>query len=187
MARLLVLLADGTEEMEFVITVDMVRRAGLEVVTAGIEKEEVIGSRGLRLRADTVLQEIHRNEFDGLIVPGGSSGVDAMCRSAEVLAAVAEFARREKMLAAICAGPKVLDAAGVLEDRTYTCYPGVEQEIRHGQRVDRKVMCDGSLITSQGPGTAFAFALAIIAYWCGADRAREVAGRALVNVTDECF
>ncbi len=84
MARMLVLIADGTEEMEFVIPVDMFRRAKWDVVSAGIQKESVIASRGVKLTADTVLARVRPEDFDGIVVPGGSGGVEAMRRDARV-------------------------------------------------------------------------------------------------------
>lgn len=181
MARILVLLADGTEEMEFVITVDMLRRAKHDVVTAAIGAETVTASREVRLMADTKLASVRLDEYDALIVPGGGPGVEAMSKDPRVLEAVRQFHQRNKLVAAVCAGPRVLHNAGVLAGRKYTCYPGIEAHITNATRQDQRVVRDGNIITSQGPGTTFAFALTIIAYFDGVEKAREVARTALVS------
>ena len=183
MTRILVLLADGTEEMEFVITVDLLRRANFEVVTAGIKSESVVASRRVKLVADTVLAKVQLDDYDGIVVPGGGAGVEAMAKDVRVLEAVRHFHRHNKLVAAICAGPVVLHQAGILEGKRYTCYPGVEKMIADVPRQDERVVRDGNFVTSQGPGTAFLFALAIIAYFAGAEKARDVAGAALVSET----
>jgi 4-methyl-5(b-hydroxyethyl)-thiazole monophosphate biosynthesis len=181
MARIVVLLADGTEEMEFVITVDILRRAQWNVVAAGIESEAVIASRKVRITADTTLARVRLDEFDGIVVPGGGPGVQAMCGSPRVLDAVRYFDRAGKLVAAICAGPLVLSSAGVLRGKSYTCYPGVEKQIAGAAHRNQKVVKDGHVLTSQGPGTAFAFALAIVAHFDGVAKAQEVARAALVS------
>lgn len=182
MARLLVLVANGTEEMEFVITVDMLRRAKLEVVAAAVGDDvSVTGSRHVRLVADTTLERVRLDDFDGLVIPGGAQGVECMAKHAGVLEAVRHFDRARKLVAAICAGPIVLHAAGILQGRSFTCYPGVEKAIAGARRRDEKVVTDEHILTSQGPGTAFAFALAIIARFEGEIKAQEVARTALLS------
>jgi DJ-1 family protein len=182
MKSALVLLAPGCEEMEAVIVLDVLRRAGVRVVGAGLEAGVLVASRGVRLEPDLPLDAVgDAKDFDALILPGGMGGTRALREDARVRDLVLHYAQAPgKILACICAAALVLDAAQVLEGRTYTCYPGVEKEIRHGERADRAVVVDGRLVTSQGPGTAFAFALKLVAMLRGESVAREVSAGLLL-------
>lgn len=181
MARILVLVADGTEEMEFVIAVDVLRRAQWDVVAAAVGAESsIVASRKVRIVADTTLARAHLDDFDGIVIPGGAAGVECMRKNVSVLEAVRHFDRAGKLVAAICAGPLVLHAAGILQERSFTCYPGLEKEVGGASYRNEKVVVDGHVLTSQGPGTAFAFALAILTYFDGRGKAQEVARAALL-------
>lgn len=160
MTRALVPLANGVEEMEAVIIIDTLRRAGWDVVSAGIARGLVTASRGVRLAPDADWSAIDPATFDALVIPGGSDGTAVLCRDERVLAAARDFMANGKTIGAICAGPLVLQSAGVLEGRKFTCYPGID--IAAGTRLDEKVVVDGNIVTSQGPGTAFDFALTLI-------------------------
>jgi DJ-1 family protein len=175
--RILIALADGVEEMEAVITIDVLRRAALEVVAAAIgERREVKASRGVRLVADALWSELQPESFDLLALPGGMGGVRALAADSRVLAALRAFLAAGKPVAAICAAPLVLQAAGLLKGRAFTCHPGAAAEIRpSGIPRQEAVVEDGPLITSQGPGTAIAFALAIVRRLAGDAAAEKVA------------
>lgn len=175
MAKILIPLADGCEEMEVVIVVDVLRRAGVGVVTAGLKEGVIMASRGVQLVPDTLWDEIRLADFDMLILPGGMPGTEALCRHSGVQQALVEFAAQHKQIGAICAAPLALHTAGILCDRPFTCYPGVEKMMGDVARSDERVVEDGNLITSQGPGTAFEFALKIVECLTGVATAREVA------------
>ena len=175
MARVLIPLADGVEEMEAVILIDVLRRATWEVVSAGIAGRTVRASRGVVLVADAEWHAVDPMEFDVLAVPGGAAGADALSREQSVLEAVRCFAESGRLLAAICAGPLVLQAAGVLDGRRATCHPGVAARLTVTPRSAVRVVSDGNVVTSQGPGTAMELALALIARTDGAEAARAVA------------
>ena len=162
MVRVLVLLAEGVEEMEAVIAIDVLRRAGVEVVAAatGVTRE-VIASRGVRLIADGLLQETPPAAFDALVIPGGAGGSRRLASDPRVLALVREFVKADKLVAAVCAGPTVLNAAGVLTNAQFTCHPAVRDQFSGMQVCTDRVVVDGHFITSQGPGTSMEFALAI--------------------------
>jgi len=161
--KVLIPLADGCEEMEAVILTDVLRRAGWEVVTAGLSGENVTASRGVKLVPDQAWEDINPNDFDMLLLPGGMDGTYALCEHDGVQNALRNFDANGKWIGAICAAPLALCKAGVLTNRAYTCYPGIEKEIGEDfQRWEDRVVVDGNLITSQGPGTAFEFALKII-------------------------
>ena len=161
MIRALIPLADGCEEMEAVIVADVLRRANWEVVLAGVNGvEPVTASRGVALLPDESWDELVLTDFDLIVLPGGLEGTLALCKHEGVLETLKLFDLEERWIAAICAAPLVLHTAGVLDNRAFTCYPGVEDEI--GDRSEDIVVIDGNIITSQGPGTAFDFALALI-------------------------
>jgi DJ-1 family protein len=178
-----VLVADGSEEMEVVITVDVLRRAGIGVFLAGVgESRLVTASRGVRLAPDGAWDPAEMMRFDALVVPGGIGGTQTMRQDDSVKEAVREFMLAGKIVAAICAGPTVLQDAGVLVGKTYTSNPSSREELTSGTWVDQAVVRDGTLITSQAPGTAFAFGLALIEALESAEMVQKVAGGLRIRV-----
>ena len=180
MARVLVPLAEGCEEMEAVIIIDTFRRARWDVVAVGLKPGVVTASRGVKLVPDATWDSIDASTFDLIVLPGGGGGTENLMNDGRVLATLRDFCERGKIVAAICAAPQVLQKAGVIDGRKITCYPGVAAKITRATRVDDVVVEDGNIITSQGPGTSFAFALAIIARVDGDGKAREVGSGMLV-------
>ncbi len=160
MIKVLMPLADGSEEMEAVIVIDTFRRVPWEVTAAGTSPGIVTGARGVRLVPDASLAEIDPSDYDVLVIPGGQAGVESLARDVRVVDAVRSFVNADKWVAAVCAGPLVLQAAGVLAGRRVTCHPAVT--LTQAQRLSDRVVIDGHLITSQGPGTTLEFALAIV-------------------------
>lgn len=175
MTRVLVPLADGVEEMEAVIIIDVLRRAGWDVTAAGVDNTTIKASRGVTLVADAVWSDLDIPAFDAILVPGGMGGVERLLALPELGAALTDFVREGKRLGAICAGPLTLQQAGLLEDRTATCHPGVRDQFQPGTVSDARVVWDGNIVTSQGPGTAMEFALSVIAHIDGKDAAAAVA------------
>ena len=173
MLQVLMPLADGSEEMEAVIVIDTLRRVPWKVTAAGIGQGVVTGSRGVRLVPDAAWSEIDPMAFDVLVIPGGQAGVEALARDQRVLDAVRAFDKAGKWLAAVCAGPLVLQAAGVLAGRRVTCHPAVS--LTQAKRLADRVVVDGHLITSQGPGSTLEFALAIVREIEGAAKAEQLA------------
>ena len=177
----LIPVADGSEEMEVVIVADVLRRAGWPVTLAGIAGAGPIrAARGTRLVPDAAWSAVDPESFDLLVIPGGWEGVLALSRDARVLAAARAFLAGGRWVAAICAGPLVLQAAGLLAGRRVTCHPGVADKLTQTDRLADRVVIDGRLITSQGPGTALEFALALVGAAAGRDAA-EVLARNLVS------
>lgn len=163
MARVLIPIADGCEEIETVITTDVLRRAGWDVVLAGIRGDKpVTASRQVKLVPDARWEELDLLSFDALVLPGGGRGAEALCKHDGVQETLRIFNIEERWIGAICAAPLALHTAGVLKGRAFTCFPGVETEMRRPDRSDEAVVVDRNLVTSQGPGTAFAFALKLI-------------------------
>lgn len=160
-----ILLAPGCEEMEAVITMDVLRRGGVRVVAAGLAGPGVFeASREVRLAPDVSLDALEgAKDFDVLILPGGLPGTEALRADPRVRDLLMHYANDpDKRVASICAAALVLDAHGLLEGRKFTCYPGVAEKIASGTRLDDRVVEDGNLVTSQGPGTAMAFALTLV-------------------------
>jgi 4-methyl-5(b-hydroxyethyl)-thiazole monophosphate biosynthesis len=174
--RVLVPLAEGFEEMEAVILVDLLRRASIETVTAAMgDGQTVAASRGVRLVADTTWSAIDPRTFDLIALPGGMGGTRRLQHDERMLQALRDHHGAGKPVAAICAGPLVLQSAGLLDGREATCHPGVAGELTAARRRDARVVADGAVITSQGPGTAIDFALAIIERLAGRSAADSVA------------
>ena len=177
--RVMILLAPGAEEMEAVIIIDVLRRAGVEVVVAGVEGHDAVAcSRGVRLVPDVSLADVAAAEtFDFIILPGGMEGT----RRLGAAPAVGELLRNqeaaERGIGAICAAPAALAMHGVARGRRLTSHPAVEPLVAsHGEYTDDPVVEDGPLITSRGPGTAFEFALALAARLVGREAADALRG-----------
>ena len=181
MIRVLMPLADGAEEMEAVILIDVFRRAQFEVTSAGLKPGVITASRGVRLVPDLSWAELGEREFDVLVIPGGMEGTRQLMGDERVLARIRRMVEETKWVGAICAGPLVLQAAGVLKGRRMTCHPGVVDQVTVTARLPDRVVTDGRLITSQGPGTTFEFALEMIRQVAGAVLAQRVAEGLLVR------
>lgn len=176
MAAVLVPLADGCEELEAVTVIDLLRRAGIDVTTAGLDGAAVTASRGVGLIPDTGLDEALQHEYDMVVLPGGAGGADRLGDDERIRDLLLKMADSERFTAAICAGPKVLAGAGLLEGRRATSFPSaMDFVVEHGADYAKDpVVQDGRVITSRGPGTAMDFALALIEQLAGADKRREV-------------
>ncbi len=173
--KVVVPIADGTEEMEAVIIIDVLRRAGFSVVSASISKTKTIcASRNVQIIADSLWQDINPTDFDAIILPGGATGTDNLTRCPGVIKALQDFNKAQKLVGAICAAPLTLQAANILADKQSTCHPAVAEELTVPQHSQERVTQSGNIITSQGPGTAMEFALAIIEYLASPRLASEV-------------
>ncbi|MEW8147465.1 MAG: DJ-1 family glyoxalase III, partial [Candidatus Thiodiazotropha endolucinida] len=164
MARVLVPLAEGCEELETVTITDLLTRADIEVVTAGLKAGPVKASRGITLVPDTTLDAVMDQAFDMMVLPGGLPGADNLDADPRIHEMLKRLNQQGKFTAAICAAPKVLAGAGLLQGRRATSYPGVLDNMDLPQ-VDvqlERVVSDDRVITSRGPGTAMDFALELI-------------------------
>lgn len=167
--KVVVVLADGFEEVEALCPIDMLRRAGAEVTVAALEGKVVTGSHGVPVVCDAPFGAVKDRKWDAIILPGGGRGARNLRDSAEVLTSVVRLFREGALVAAICASPAVvLGRSGLLEGRHVTCYPGCDDaapEIAFDHTV--RVARDGNLITSEGAGTAMEFAMEIVGYLYG--------------------
>lgn len=176
MARVLVPIAEGCEEIEAVTIIDLLRRAGIEVVVAGLDAAPVRASRGVVLVPDTDLDTALTKDYDMVVLPGGAAGADRLKGDDRILALLRRLADSEKFTAAICAAPKVLAEAGLLDNRRATSFPGHldPARVRGLDYTEESVVQDGKIVTSRGPGTAMDFALHLIEQLLGYSARRRV-------------
>ncbi len=181
MKKILIPVADGFEEVEMVTIVDVLRRAGLTVIIAGIKEGALRGAHQIKLIPDTTLAEVKDEEFDMLILPGGQPGVDNLRQDTNVLNLLKKMNSDNKLIGAICAAPLVLRDANLTAGKEMTCYPGFEKEIQDMQFKNSRVVKDGSFVTSRGPGTAMEFSLEIVRMLCGDKKEEELSSQLLVQ------
>ncbi len=181
MKKALVLFANGFEEIEAATPVDVLRRAGVDVVTAGVGGAEITGARGMVFRPDASLESAAGGEYDLLVFPGGMPGAKHLGESAVARELAEKMIASGKLVAAICAAPvKTLGAWGMLDGKRATCYPGMEEEFPAGVLFSpERVVVDGNITTSRAPGTALEFSLLLAEQLAGAETARTV-GRAML-------
>jgi 4-methyl-5(b-hydroxyethyl)-thiazole monophosphate biosynthesis len=171
--RILVFLAPGFEEIETITPVDLLRRAGADVIMASLgEDRRVVGRSGIEVQADATLASVMEQTFALVVIPGGA-GVKALRADGRPAQLARAQAGASRAVAAICAGPLVLSDAGLLEGRRFTAHFSVNEELP-GARADDRVVEDGPVITSRGAGTAIEFGLALVARLFGSERADEV-------------
>lgn len=182
MSRVLVVLAPGFEEIEATTIVDVLRRADISVTIAGLNERSVTGSHGIRIEADALLGEVDDSGYEALVLPGGLPGAHHLRDDERVIALVRRFDQGQKWLGAICAAPIVLEAAGVLEGRRATSFPG--QELPSANYAQSAVVRDGHVITSRGVGTALAFACELVARLESPQLSETLAQRMLVAARD---
>lgn len=163
MATAIVTLADGFEEIEALTVVDVLRRGGVDVMTAAIGKsKDVEGAHGIVVMADELLADVKDDDFDAVILPGGGKGMENLKASDTVIRLLQRQKEEERLICAICAAPLVLEEAGVLDpDQHITCYPTCIMELNRPS-ANVPVVADGNVITGQAPGSAMLFALVIL-------------------------
>lgn len=168
MKTILIPIATGFEEIEAISLIDILRRAEINVITASLEDNlEVQGAHNIKVIADTSIQNITSEDIDMILLPGGWGGTKLLAQDSFVQNLLKDMNSQNKDIAAICAAPYALNSAGVLS-QNYTCYPSVEQDIRvDGYHSDEKIVEEGNIITSRGPGTAMCFALYIVKKYKG--------------------
>ncbi len=177
MKRIALILAHGFEEVEAVTPIDILRRGGIDVVIAGIGDNKIIGSHGISIECDTTIGQIDAVDFDGVVIPGGLTGANNISESEEAGRFIESIYQNKKIVAAICASPSiVLSPLKVLDGKKSTGYPGFENGFSEFVELKTdKVVVDGNIITSKGPGTAADFSFAILEYLVGQEKAESVA------------
>jgi 4-methyl-5(b-hydroxyethyl)-thiazole monophosphate biosynthesis len=178
MAAALVLLAEGFEELEAIAIVDVLRRVGVKVTLAGLTAGPVKSVHDVVVATDGLLDDMKDADFDAVVLPGGTPGAKRLREDPRVLSLLRRFAEAGKWTCAVCAGPTVLEAAGLLKGKRATSYPG--NPLPSAQYVEERVVIDGQVITSRGPGTAVDFALAIAERLAGKEAAAQQRAAMLV-------
>jgi protein deglycase len=168
--NVVVLLAPGFEELEAVTIVDVLRRAGVSVLLAGITPSPIEGGHGIKVMTNLSIDDVET--YDALVLPGGNPGYINLERDQRVLKLIRAAYDAGKYVGAICAAPHVLGKAGIMKGATATWYPGIE--IAGAKRVEERVVRFGKIITSQGPGTAIDFAIDLVAVLTSEENARHV-------------
>jgi len=172
----LVPLAQGCEELEAVTITDLLTRAGINVITAGLDQKTVIASRGMKLVADYLLDDVLEKDFDMIVLPGGLPGADHLNNDQLIQTIVKRLAANNKYTAAICAAPRVLATAGLLEGKHVTSFPGTLDKfpVNNLRYEESAVVVDDKIVTSRGPGTAMDFSLILIELLMGKEKRNEV-------------
>ena len=177
-----VFLANGFEEIEALMPVDLLKRAGFEVKTVAVgESKTVVGSHGIGIVADIMETEFSYDSPEAIILPGGMPGTTNLEESATVINAIVQSMVNNTLICAICAAPSILGICGCLKGRKATCFPGFEEYLDGATVVDERVVCDDNIITSKGMGCASEFALAIIEALAGKEKADEIATAAIIK------
>lgn len=174
MKTALVLFADGSEELEAVTVVNILRRGGVEVTLAGLHEGPHRGSRGTMLLPDATLNEALKNGYDMVVLPGGQPGTNHLKADARVLTLVRQMSEAGKQVAAICAAPSVLAEAGLLDGKGATSFPSSLSGYPKVQLQNAAVVEEGNIVTSRGPGTAMDFALVLLERLVGRAKRQEV-------------
>jgi 4-methyl-5(b-hydroxyethyl)-thiazole monophosphate biosynthesis len=170
MKNVLVALAPGFEEIETITVVDILRRSGARVFMAGTVEGAIEGSRGIKILADIPMETALSQKWDLLVLPGGQPGTDNLQKDSRVIKIIKQINAENRLIAAICAAPLVLQSAGILNDNTITSHPSVEKKLRAINYSQDRVVVDGNIITSRSPGTAMEFALKLVELLFGKDR-----------------
>lgn len=179
MVKVLVPLFTGFEEIEAVTIIDILRRAEVNVVTAGLSPNPVMGAHGIPILADIDLDQAAADSYAGIVLPGGA-GTATLRSDTRIRNLVTNFYKQGKTTAAICAAPTVLSELGFLRDKKATSYPSVRSSMTVGTYLEDPVVIDDLIITSRGAGTAMAFALELVARFSSEEKAHAVAQAVLV-------
>ena len=175
MKTVYVFLADGFEEVEALTPIDVLRRAGLQVITVSVMEEQVVkGAHGVPVVADALFADIDPEGADMLLLPGGMPGATNLDAHQGLSDLILTYAAEGKPLAAICAAPLVYGNRGLLQGKKATCYPGFESYLQGAEYTAAMVEQDNNFITAKGPGAAMEFAFAIVDKFCGAEKVQEL-------------
>lgn len=180
--NILVFLANGFEEVEALTVVDYLRRMEIEVDMVSItDDKQVAGAHGINVLVDKRIKDINSNDYDGLVIPGGLPGSTNLRDNDRVIEIVKSMNQDQKMIAAICAGPIVLDRAGIIKDKSITSYPGFEDDLKEANYKEESAVRDGNIITSRGPSLAIDFAIEIVRYLLDEEKVEELKADILYN------
>lgn len=179
----IILLANGFEDVEMISTLDLLRRANIEVYTIGVmNHKDILSQSNVTYKCDFLLQEIDINNYDFLIIPGGKAVFNDLDKLV-VETIVESFNKRNKKIGAICAAPRILGKMGLLNKKEFTCFPSVKDDIKDGiYQKQATVVVDGNYITSRSAGTAIDFGLKIIEELLGKEESKRIKNQIYYNV-----
>lgn len=186
MAKVIVVLADGYEEIEAVTVIDILRRADVEVCVAGLKDGLCKGSHGLLIQPDKLLTEVFADAYDMIVLPGGTVGARNIGKDPKADAVLRKFAQEEKYIGAICAAPSVLAEKGLLEGKLATSYPSFKERMESKcDYQDAIVVVDEHIVTSRGPATAAEFAFTLVELLVEEDTAEKLRNAMLFSYMEE--
>ncbi len=162
--KIMVPFADGFEEIEAITNVDVLRRAEIDVLTVSLDKEIVTGAHNIEFLTDFNISNVDITELEGIILPGGMPSAANLRDNLKIINIVQELYKNNKLIAAICAAPIVLEKAGIIKNKKVTSFPGFESQLKSSVYKTDRVVIDNNIITGRGPGVALEFALAIVNY-----------------------
>lgn len=174
MPSVLLPLAQGSEDLEAITVLNILRRAGIEAISASLDGQAIRGSRGTVIVPDTSLDEALKRDFDMVVLPGGQPGTNNLKADTRIIKLVQDMAAEGRYVCAICAAPSILATAGLLDGKRATSFPGALDAFPHVSRQPQAIVEDGKLITSRGPGTAMDFALTLVERLSGRSKRDEV-------------
>ena len=172
--KAIVFLADGFEECEGLITVDILRRAGVETIMASaMDRKQIDSSRHIKVIADVMAEDVDYDTVDLIVLPGGRLGTENLGANQLVVAKCKEFAA-DKHLAAICAAPSLLAALGLLEGKKATCHPDFEDVMTGAELTGKSFVTDGRITTGQGLGASFDFSFELVRILVGEEKVEQI-------------
>ena len=175
------LLGTGFEETEAITPLDLLRRAGVEVATVGLNGNVVYGGHGIGITADVEPDQMDLNSMEMIILPGGLGGVASIRASSKAIDAIRFAYENNKYVAAICAGPTILASLGITDSKNVTCYPGCEAQMGSAVMQNQAAVTDGKVITGTSAGCAIPFGLHLIAALKGTDAAEAIARQIVIR------
>jgi len=181
MPRVAVMLADGFEEVEAIAIIDVLRRAEIDTVVAGLHDGHITSTRKVKVIPDTTIDTVRADDFDMIVLPGGQPGTDNLNADPRVKELIQAFSRKGKLTGAICAAPMVLASAGVLQGKHATSHPSCKDKLGGAVYEEASVVTDGNVLTSRGAGTALAFGLAIVERLINKERAQKIREAMLIT------
>ena len=181
MKKVLVPLAEGFEEIEAVTIIDVLRRSGMEVITAGLTDMIVTGSHSIAVEADILLEAAVDASYDAIVLPGGMPGAKNLRENEMLLRMLRQMDSDRKWIGAICAAPTVLETAGILRGRKATSFPAHKKELESADYREDRVVIDGHIVTSRGAGTALEFSLKLVHLIAGPEKASELSAAMLAR------
>nr|CBH37837.1 conserved hypothetical protein, DJ-1/PfpI family [uncultured archaeon] len=181
MTKVVLFLATGFEDIEVAGIIDTLSRGGVEVVIAGLQAGAIEGKYRIKVVPDIAIEEIELEKYDAVILPGGYPGYANLGADRRVLDSVKKAFERGVFVAAICGAPSVLAKAGVLKGKKATIYPGMEAELTGAKPSNERVVVDGTVVTSQGPGTALEFGVKLVEILAGEKKARALKEELVAN------